>query len=140
MNVSRRLIFQLYKSTRVLIIFENQGWGSTHIMPPEVLLSRCRYNGPEVDVWSIGVILFWSVVGVHPFAKVLHIGYEEIGNDVLVRGAYPKLNAKEIILFDDLIESSRIQLSQKEIDQISPGKSFRFKFSLTIIKSLIDSH
>lgn len=42
-------------------------WGSLHYSSPEIC-ARVPYEGPEVDVWSLGVVLFAWTTGRLPFA------------------------------------------------------------------------
>lgn len=32
-----------------------------------------KYNGPEVDVWSMGIVLFSMITGIFPFENVADI-------------------------------------------------------------------
>ncbi|KAJ3113943.1 hypothetical protein HK100_001837, partial [Physocladia obscura] len=40
--------------------------GSPSYAAPE-MISRKKYNGPDVDIWALGVILFVLICGSHPF-------------------------------------------------------------------------
>lgn len=46
--------------------------GSSSYAAPEMFLCR-RYKGPEVDIWSMGVILYCMVLGYLPFEDPQHI-------------------------------------------------------------------
>jgi len=46
--------------------------GTPAYAAPEMILAR-EYNGPEVDVWSLGVVLFSMIVGKFPFRHVADI-------------------------------------------------------------------
>ncbi|KAG5186283.1 putative serine/threonine protein kinase [Tribonema minus] len=45
--------------------------GTPHYASPEVL-SRVTYNGPQSDIWSMGVLLYVMVLGYLPFDDDLH--------------------------------------------------------------------
>lgn len=44
----------------------NEAWGSVHYSSPEIIAER-SYEGPEIDVWSMGVVLYAWVTGRLPF-------------------------------------------------------------------------
>jgi serine/threonine protein kinase len=46
--------------------FLRESIGSLHYASPEIV-SSCSYRGPEVDCWSVGVVLYSCVVGAFPF-------------------------------------------------------------------------
>lgn len=41
--------------------------GSMHYAAPEVLSKDCQFHGPEVDVWSCGVVLYLLLTSYLPF-------------------------------------------------------------------------
>jgi len=43
--------------------------GTPAYAAPEMILGK-KYNGPEVDVWSLGVVLYSMITGVFPFENV----------------------------------------------------------------------
>lgn len=63
--------------------FEKDGYlgtfcGSLYFAAPE-LLSGSLYEGPEVDIWSLGVVLYVMVCGKVPFDdKSMHLLYKKI--------------------------------------------------------------
>lgn len=46
--------------------------GTPAYSAPEMILAQ-KYSGPEVDVWSVGVVLFSMLTGEFPFKTVSHI-------------------------------------------------------------------
>jgi len=38
-------------------------------MPPEMFNENPEYEGPPVDVYSLGVVLFTMLTGEYPYAK-----------------------------------------------------------------------
>ncbi|GAM18598.1 hypothetical protein SAMD00019534_017730 [Acytostelium subglobosum LB1] len=59
--------------------------GSPVYAPPEILLEK-KYNGGEVDIWSIGVILYAMVTGQLPWT--LTDGVQVEGLDRLLKGEF----------------------------------------------------
>jgi len=50
-------------------IFRNTFCGTPAFAPPEILLGT-QYKGPEVDMWSLGVVLYSMISGVFPFKSI----------------------------------------------------------------------
>ncbi|EIJ88964.1 CAMK/CAMKL/KIN1 protein kinase [Nematocida parisii ERTm1] len=79
--------------------FENEGFlgtfcGSLYFAAPE-LLSGNLYKGPEVDIWSLGVVLYVMVCGKVPFDdKNLQLLYHKITNsNILTDGVSEELKS-----------------------------------------------
>lgn len=45
--------------------------GSLPFAAPEVMTKPCLYHGAQVDAWSLGVLLFEMVRGVHSFSEMM---------------------------------------------------------------------
>lgn len=58
-------------ATGSLMPTENQ-CGTPNYMAPELHGKKIKYEPQKVDVWAIGVCLYYLVEGVHPFR-----GYDE---------------------------------------------------------------
>ncbi|KAG1164943.1 hypothetical protein G6F36_013609 [Rhizopus arrhizus] len=69
----------LYRPDRLL----QTHCGSMYFAAPE-MLNTVPYCGPEVDVWSLGVILFVLITGAMPF------------NDVTAHGLYRKIHLARV--------------------------------------------
>jgi len=50
-------------------VFRNTFCGTPAYAPPEILLGEA-YHGPEVDLWSIGVVLYFLLTGNCPFPNI----------------------------------------------------------------------
>lgn len=64
-KIARRFIFLIFLFSFVFL-------GSADYAAPE-LWRGLRYRGPEVDVWSLGVILFVMTTGFIPFNDSNHV-------------------------------------------------------------------
>jgi len=53
-------------------MLHNTFCGTPAFAPPEILMSQ-KYIGPEIDVWSLGVVLFAMVAGYLPFDNLRDI-------------------------------------------------------------------
>jgi len=50
-------------------VFRNTFCGTPAFASPEILLGE-EYHGPEVDVWSIGVVLYYMLTCTYPFLNI----------------------------------------------------------------------
>lgn len=48
---------------------ERLSCGSVHYASPELISKDLTYDGPEIDVWSLGVILYTFLTASLPFNK-----------------------------------------------------------------------
>ncbi len=68
----------------------NDCLGTLHFTPPEVV-TKCSYNN-RVDIWSLGVILFYSIYKILPFGDETD-DEERLANDIcLGRYLFPMQN------------------------------------------------
>jgi serine/threonine protein kinase len=71
--------------------------GSPHYAAPE-LLQGIKYSGPEVDMWSLGVLLYVMICGYLPFKdKDMKVLYEKIKNGNVVFPDHISESAKNLI-------------------------------------------
>jgi serine/threonine protein kinase len=71
--------------------------GSPHYAAPE-LLQGIKYSGPEVDMWSLGVLLYVMICGRLPFKdKDMKVLYEKIKKGEVVFPEFVSDNAKNLI-------------------------------------------
>jgi len=61
-NSSDSAIFQLEEEDEELV----EGVGTRLYLAPEILKGKA-YKGPEIDVWSSGVLLYHMLCGAFPF-------------------------------------------------------------------------
>uniref|UniRef100_M4DYY0 non-specific serine/threonine protein kinase n=1 Tax=Brassica campestris TaxID=3711 RepID=M4DYY0_BRACM len=84
----------------------NEIVGSPYYMAPEVLR---RNYGPEVDVWSAGVILYILLCGVPPFWAETEEGIAHAivrGNIDFERDPWPKVSAEAKELVKDMLDAN----------------------------------
>lgn len=71
--------------------------GSPNYAAPEVIL-RMTYTGPEVDIWSCGVILYAMLCGVLPFDDENISGlYQKITNGIYTLPSYLSSSVRDLI-------------------------------------------
>jgi len=56
----------LISNNYYILLFYNNKYSSPFYAAPEMILGK-KYEGPEVDMWSLGVILFALLCGHLPF-------------------------------------------------------------------------
>lgn len=82
-----------YDNKRLLTTF----CGSLYFAAPELLLGQ-KYCGPEVDVWSLGVILYVMICGTVPFDdKDMHTLQSKIKSAKLTFPGFVSERAKKLI-------------------------------------------
>jgi len=91
-------------------------WGSLYYAAPEVFLGM-EYTGPEIDIWSLGVVLYAMVVGKLPF---IGDNNSEIASNIL-EGSFQIPNYISNSLASLITSMLQVQLihriSMKEIRQ-----------------------
>ena len=79
----------------------NEGFGTINYASPEILL-RIPY-GKEIDIWALGILLFFILTGRYPF---LGINQEELAENIVFENLSFNVNEWEIrsFLIRDLIQ------------------------------------
>lgn len=72
--------------------------GSLYFAAPELLLGR-RYMGPEIDVWSLGIVLYVMLQGKVPF------------DDRNVHSLHQKIKAAKIVYFKKVSDDAKALLN-----------------------------
>eukprot|EP01114_Cavostelium_apophysatum_P005410 TRINITY_DN1635_c0_g1_i1.p1 TRINITY_DN1635_c0_g1~~TRINITY_DN1635_c0_g1_i1.p1 ORF type:complete len:642 (+),score=120.86 TRINITY_DN1635_c0_g1_i1:150-2075(+) len=76
--------------------------GTPAYAPPEMILGK-RYTGPEVDVWSLGIVLFHLVQGTLPFKDIAEV----------ISGSYHPSKEISAELLDLLSHMHRVEPSER---------------------------
>lgn len=109
----------------------NEIVGSPYYMAPEVLR---RNYGPEIDVWSAGVILYILLCGVPPFWAETEEGIAHAivrGNIDFTRDPWPKVsNAAKDLVKDMLDANPYSRLTVQEVLGNFDIKHFNIKIRL----------
>jgi len=100
-------------------IFRNTFCGTPAFAPPEIFLGN-TYRGPEVDLWSLGVVLYSMLMADFPFksiANILNGKFKEPENikclDLLKRMLVVKKENRETL--DGVINHPWIKMSREEV-------------------------
>ena len=96
--------------------------GSLYFAAPELLLGN-RYTGPEVDVWSLGVVLYVMLVGKVPFDdESIHHLQNKIKSCKFVFHKSISIEARELLTSMILASDARINLENvKKSDWVNLG-------------------
>jgi len=106
-------------------IFRNTFCGTSAFAPPEIFLGN-TYRGPEVDLWSLGIVLYSMLMADFPFksiANILRGEFKEPENismeclDLLKRMLVVKKENRETL--DGVINHPWIKMSREEVIEAS---------------------
>lgn len=81
---------QFIPKNKILDVFS----GTEKFCPPEILMGQ-PYNGYKVDVWSLGIILYFLIIGSYPKRR---LDLSVILNDVIVK------NSALLILLNGMLD------------------------------------
>lgn len=113
----------------------NEIVGSPYYMAPEVLR---RNYGPEIDVWSAGVILYILLCGVPPFWAETEEGIAHAivrGNIDFVRDPWPKVSNEAKELVKDMLDANPYsRLTVQEV--LGNFTKLTFHYRKTIINDI----
>lgn len=107
----------------------SEPWGSLHYSSPEIAANR-SYKGPEVDVWSLGVVLYAWSTGRLPFGNCT----EDEMRERIVAGSY----ALPASLGPDLADLIKRMLTREPEKRITLPEVMRHAW-LTPNKSIVGS-